>query len=58
MNVMLLAVAMYLMLGLFATLLEVRDAKLILLVWLGIIATHVVYGVSFLAGLMKRDLER
>jgi len=55
---MLLAVAMYLMLGLFATLLEVRDAKLILLVWLGIIATHVVYGVSFLAGLMKRDLER
>jgi cellulose synthase/poly-beta-1,6-N-acetylglucosamine synthase-like glycosyltransferase len=58
MNVMLLAVAMYLMLGLFATLLDVRDAKLILLVWLGIIATHVVYGVSFLAGLMKRDLER
>jgi len=57
-NVLLLAVSMYLILGLIAALLEVRDAKLILPVWLGIIATHIVYGVSFLVGLMKRDLER
>jgi len=58
MNVMLLAVAMYLILGLIATSLEVKEAKLILPVWLGIIATHVVYGVSFLVGLMRPDLER
>ena len=57
-NALLLAVLLYLILGLIATLLEVRDARLILPVWLGIIATHVVYGVSFLVGLMKRDLER
>jgi hypothetical protein len=58
MNVMLLAVAMYLISGLIASLLEVRNARLILPVWLGIIATHIVYGLSFLVGLMKRDLER
>ena len=57
-NALLCAVSLYLILGLIATLLEVRDARLILPVWLGIIATHVVYGVSFLVGLMKRDLER
>jgi GT2 family glycosyltransferase len=58
MNVMLFAVAAYLILGLVSTLLEVRDAWLILPVWFGIIATHIVYGLSFLAGLMKRNLER
>jgi len=57
-NVLLLAMALYLTLCLIATLLEVRDVRLILPVWLGIIATHIVYGVSFLEGLMKRDLER
>jgi cellulose synthase/poly-beta-1,6-N-acetylglucosamine synthase-like glycosyltransferase len=58
MNVMLLAVAMYLILGLVATSLEVKEAKLVLPVWLGIIATHFVYGASFLVGLMRSDLER
>lgn len=57
-NAFLLAMTLYLVFGLIATLLEVRDARLILPVWLGIVATHVVYGVSFLAGLMKRDLKR
>lgn len=57
-NALLLAVSLYLILGLIATLLEVRDARLIFPVWLGIITTHIVYGVPFLAGLMKRDLER
>jgi len=57
-NALLLAVSLYLILGLIAALLEVRDARLILPVWLGIIATHAVYGVSFLVGLMKRDLEK
>jgi len=57
-NAFLLVMTLYLAFGLIATSLEVRDAKLILPVWLGIIATHVVYGVFFLAGLMKRDLKR
>jgi len=57
-NALLLAVSLYFIFGLIATLLEVRDVRLILPVWLGIIATHVVYGVSFLVSLMKRDLER
>jgi len=58
MNVLLLTVAMYLILGLIATSLNVKEAKLVLPVWLGIIATHVVYGVSFLVGLTRPDLER
>jgi len=37
---------------------EVRDARLILPVWLGIILTHIAYGAVFLMGLVKRDLER
>jgi hypothetical protein len=57
-NFLLLAVAAYLVLGLTAALLEVKEAKLLFPVWLGIIATHVVYGLSFLAGLIKRDLRK
>jgi cellulose synthase/poly-beta-1,6-N-acetylglucosamine synthase-like glycosyltransferase len=57
-NVLLLAVAAYLILGLIAAFLEVKEIKLLPSVWLGIIATHVVYGVSFLMGLMKSNLER
>jgi len=51
-------VALYLALGLAAALLRVRNIRLVLLVWLGIVTTHVVYGVSFLVGLMKRELDR
>lgn len=58
MKVLLLAAAVYLILSLFAALREAKEAKLISPVWLGIITTHVVYGMSFLIGLMKRDLER
>jgi cellulose synthase/poly-beta-1,6-N-acetylglucosamine synthase-like glycosyltransferase len=57
-NVTLLVVAMYLIMGLIATLLTVKEVKLVLPVWLGIIATHVVYGMSFLAGLVRSDLAR
>lgn len=57
-NILLLAVALYLILGLIATSLVVKEAKLVVPVWLGIIATHVVYGVSFLVGLIRPDLER
>jgi len=55
---LLLALATYLMLSLIATVVEVKEAKLLFLVWSSIILTHVVYGVSFLVGLFKRDLVR
>jgi len=57
-NGLLWAILLYITLALIATLLEVRDVRLILPVWLGIVATHVVYGAAFLMGLMKRGLER
>jgi cellulose synthase/poly-beta-1,6-N-acetylglucosamine synthase-like glycosyltransferase len=57
-NILLLAVGAYLVLGLIAALLQVKEAKLLLSVWLGVMATHVVYGLSFLAGFVKRDLQR
>jgi glycosyltransferase involved in cell wall biosynthesis len=37
---------------------EAKSLKLTFSVWAGIIATHAVYGVSFLSGLMKRELKR
>jgi len=58
MKVLTMAIAAYLILCLITTLLDVREAKLVLHVWLGIIATHLVYGTSFLVGLFKRDLKR
>lgn len=57
-NILLLATTTYLILDLFAAFFSVKEMKFLVPVWLGIIATHVVYGVSFLAGLMKRDLEK
>jgi cellulose synthase/poly-beta-1,6-N-acetylglucosamine synthase-like glycosyltransferase len=57
-NILLLAVTAYLVLSLIAAAFEVKEAKLLLPVWLGIIVTHVVYGLYFLVGLAKRDLRR
>lgn len=57
MNAVLLATLLYLLLCLFATL-YVKSAKLFIPVWLGIVMTHIVYGESFLQGLIKRILER
>jgi len=57
-NILLLVIGAYLVLGLITVLFEVKEAKLLLSVWLGVIATHVVYGLSFLAGFVKRDLQR
>ena len=57
-GVLLSAVVIYLVSCLIASLLEVKQLRLVLPVWVGIVATHVVYGLSFLAGLMKRELER
>jgi cellulose synthase/poly-beta-1,6-N-acetylglucosamine synthase-like glycosyltransferase len=53
-----LGVVAYLALSLIAAVLQVKKAKLVLLVWLGIIVTHIVYGLSFLSGLIKSDLKR
>lgn len=58
MSILFLVVGAYLIVCLVAALLEVKQARLIPLVWSGIIATHIVYGLSFLAGFMKRDLPR
>ena len=50
----------YLILCLLASIIEVknRDLRMICVVWLGIILTHICYGISFLNGLFKRDLKR
>lgn len=48
----------YLLSCLIAALIETKPKKLVPLVWSGIMATHLVYGLSFLAGFMKRDLPR
>jgi cellulose synthase/poly-beta-1,6-N-acetylglucosamine synthase-like glycosyltransferase len=53
-----ISVVMYFALCLLAATLQVKNPKLVLLVWMGIIATHIVYGVFFLSGLIKRDLKR
>jgi len=50
-------VAIYIISTFIAALLT-RNLKLALIVWLGIIATHIVYGVYFLMGLSKRELRR
>lgn len=57
-HIVVLGVAAYLALSLVAAALQVRKVKLILLVWSGMIITHIVYGVFFLSGLIKRDLKR
>jgi GT2 family glycosyltransferase len=51
-------VAAYLVSSLLAAVLQVRRVRLALLVWLGIIATHMIYGSFFLSGLVKSDLKR
>jgi cellulose synthase/poly-beta-1,6-N-acetylglucosamine synthase-like glycosyltransferase len=56
--VVVLGIAVYLVLSLIASVLQVKRANLVLLVWSGIIVTHIVYGLSFLSGLVKRDLKR
>jgi cellulose synthase/poly-beta-1,6-N-acetylglucosamine synthase-like glycosyltransferase len=56
--IVVLGVVAYLALSLVAAALQVRKVKLILLVWSGMIVTHIVYGVFFLSGLVKRDLKR
>lgn len=48
----------YLISGLIAAALQVKNAKMLLSVWIGIIVTHIIYGAFFLSGLAKRDLKQ
>jgi hypothetical protein len=56
--VILFGLVLYLALSLAAAVSQVKQIKLLLPVWLGIIATHLIYGCFFLFGLAKRDLKR
>lgn len=56
--ILLFGVMVYLVSCLIAVALQVRNAKMIFSVWLGIIVTHIIYGSYFLSGLIKRDLKR
>ena len=54
----LLGIIAYLIVSLIAAAIQVRNIKLIIPIWAGIIVTHLVYGSFFLLGLIKRDLKR
>lgn len=56
--ILLFGLILYLLLSLVAAALQVRNVKLLLSIWIGIIVTHLVYGSFFLSGLIKRDLDR
>ena len=56
--IVLFGVVIYLAVSLIAAALQFRSVKMLFSVWLGIIATHIIYGSFFLAGLIKRDLKR
>jgi cellulose synthase/poly-beta-1,6-N-acetylglucosamine synthase-like glycosyltransferase len=56
--VLLFGIAFYLALSLAAAASQVKKLKFVLSVWLGIIATHLIYGCFFLSGLAKRELKR
>ena len=57
-NLFLLGLTAYFIASFVAAVLQVRCSKLLPAVWLGIIVTHIVYGLFFLSGLLKRDLKR
>jgi hypothetical protein len=56
--ILLFVLASYFVSSLIAAALQVKNVKLLLLVWMGIIVTHIIYGSFFLSGLIKRDLKR
>jgi len=51
-------VLVYLSVTLLASALVTKEWKLLPLVWVGVILTHLVYGTYYLIGLLKKDLER
>jgi len=48
----------YIIASLLATLLETRSMRTVPMVWMGIWLTHLTYGTFFIAGLLKRELQR
>jgi cellulose synthase/poly-beta-1,6-N-acetylglucosamine synthase-like glycosyltransferase len=56
--ILLLGILFYMVLSLIASARQTQSTNLMLSVWLGIMVTHLVYGVFFLLGLAKRDLKR
>ncbi len=56
--VMLFGTIFYLSLSLAAAASQVKKLRFVLSIWLGIIATHLIYGCFFLSGLAKRELKR
>lgn len=58
MGIMFLAITFYIVSGLIAVLVDIKELKLIPIVLVGIIMTHFVYGLSFFLGLIKKDLKR
>lgn len=56
--VLLIGIALYLSLSFVAVFNQVKNVKILFLVWIGIIATHLIYGTYFLLGLSKRELKR
>jgi len=48
----------YLLFSLVTSFLEVKDLKLIPVVWLGILLTHLSYGIMFTIGFVRSDLQR
>ena len=56
--VVLFGLALYIVSCLVATASQVKRPKILLAVWSGIIATHLIYGCFFLSGLAKRELKR
>ncbi|MDR1992287.1 MAG: glycosyltransferase [Nitrososphaerota archaeon] len=57
-SIFLFGLIAYLTASFIAAMLQVKNTVLLLTVWLGIIVTHIVYGVFFISGLLKRDLKR
>ena len=56
--VVLFGIGSYLISSFIAAAQQVKNAKLLFSVWLGIIVTHIIYGSYFISGLVKRDLKR
>lgn len=56
--VFLFGISVYLIASLVAAALQTKNFTLAFTVWLGIIVTHLVYGLYFLSGLAKDDLKR
>jgi cellulose synthase/poly-beta-1,6-N-acetylglucosamine synthase-like glycosyltransferase len=54
----LLFLTVYLFLCMVASIVEVKSLMLVPVVWLGMVLTHLVYGVSFIIGFVKSDLQR